>query len=48
MTLSACPLLSTNPADMSVRPPPVRGADKRTDTAPIAETNPTKTEATRK
>ncbi|CQD07442.1 hypothetical protein BN000_01487 [Mycobacterium europaeum] len=31
MSLSACPLLSTTPPDMSVRPPPFKGADKRTD-----------------
>lgn len=48
MSLSACPLLSTTVPDMSVRPPPFRGADKRTDTAPDGQTNHTETEATRK
>lgn len=48
MTLSACPPLSATAPDMSVRPPPFRGADKRTDTAPDSRTNHTETEATRK
>lgn len=34
MTLSACPLLSIPLPDMSVRPPPFKGADKRTDGHP--------------